>query len=103
MSSLFIPGTSTQTSGGVILTDPMERLIADALNYAKIKYITDQEAASPAQLDFYLPDFDIHIEVKQMHSDRIGAQMSRADNVIVAQGATAVRWLASVILTGDFR
>lgn len=41
-------------------------------------------------LDFYLPDLDIYIEVKQFHSDRIAKQMARRPNVIAIQGRGAV-------------
>jgi hypothetical protein len=83
------------------LTDPMERLIASALDKAGVAYKTDMGGGNPAGLDFYLPWIDVHIEVKQFHSPRISEQMSRADNVIVAQGAVAVRLLAQMIAAGS--
>ncbi len=75
------------------MSDPMERLIAEALTRAGIAFTTDNEA----RLDFYLPDADVHIEVKQFHADRIAEQMSRAPNVIAVQGRGAVEWLAGII------
>ena len=77
--------------------DPMEKLVADALRAAGIRFVEENE--TPERLDFYLPDFDVFIEVKQFHSDRIGEQMSRAPNVIAAQGAAAVGLLAKLIET----
>lgn len=77
--------------------DPMEQIIEQALIDASIRYLTDKGGQNPTHLDFYLPDWDVHIEVKRMHSDRIAEQMSRAENVIAAQGEWAVRFLASVI------
>lgn len=77
------------------MTDPMERMIADALDVAENVYSTDSD--NPAHLDFYLPVSDVHIEVKQFHSPRIAEQMSRAENVIVAQGEKAVALLAALI------
>lgn len=79
------------------MTDPMERLIADALDGAGIAYTTDCGGGNPVGLDFYLPDADLHIEVKRFHTDRIAEQMSRAPNVIVAQGKPAVEYLAGLI------
>jgi len=76
-------------------SDPMERIIAAALQDAGISYV--REAYNEARLDFYLPDFDTHIEVKQFHSERIGEQMERANNVIAVQGRTAVNFLAELI------
>lgn len=74
------------------LTDPMERIIADALDAANIRYKTGHGGHAP--LDFYLIDFDVHIEVKQFHSNRIAEQMSRAPNVIAIQGRAAAEWFA---------
>jgi len=37
------------------------------------------------------------IEVKRFHTPRVAEQMARADNVIVAQGEAAVRYLAELI------
>lgn len=81
-------------------TDPMERIVEQALVDAGIRYVTDLGGGNPANLDFYLPDHDVHIEVKQAHSDRIAAQMARADHVIAAQGVKAVQLLAMAIRNG---
>lgn len=78
-------------------TDPMERLIATALTRAGIAFTTDYGGGNPVGLDFHLTDADVHIEVKQYHSDRIAEQMSRAPNVIAVQGRVAVAWLAGII------
>lgn len=76
--------------------DPMEQIVADALDSADIAYVTDFGGGNASGLDFRLSN-GVEIEVKRFHSDRIGAQMKRADNVIVAQGETAVRYLADLI------
>lgn len=77
------------------MTDPMERLIAEALDYAGIRYETDCGGAAP--LDFHLVDIGLHIEVKRFHSPRIAEQMARVENVIAVQGERAVRELAAMI------
>lgn len=77
-------------------TDPMEVLIADALDSAGVGYVTDLGGCNPSNLDFRL-DNGVEIEVKRFHSDRIGEQMKRAPNVIVAQGEEAVKMLAGMI------
>ena len=69
--------------------DPMEEKMASALTAAQIEYVTDTDPRS-LDLDFYLPAQNVHIEVKQFHSDRIAAQMARAENVIALQGRKAV-------------
>lgn len=75
----------------------MERLIAEALCEAGVSFVHDDPVS---HLDFYLPDLNIYIEVKQMHSMRIADQMARVDNVIVAQGRKAVEALAGLIAAG---
>lgn len=75
--------------------DPMERLIAAALDDADIPFIPGEK--TPERLDFYLPVQGVHIEVKQFHSDRIAEQMDRAPNVIAVQGRQAVNFLADLI------
>ena len=78
-------------------SDHMEQIVERALQVAGIDYRTDKGGGNPARLDFYLPAYDVHIEVKRMHSDRIAEQMSRAPNVVAAQGETAVQFLAQAI------
>lgn len=78
------------------MTDPMEALIAAALDDAQIPYVTGEGGVNPSGLDFLL-DNGIEIEVKRMHSPRIAEQMTRADNMIVAQGKDAVEYLAHLI------
>jgi hypothetical protein len=76
--------------------DPMEQLVTDALDKAGIEYSTEGEESNVG-LDFYIPDCDLHIEVKQFHSNRIARQMARAENVIAVQGEASVRWLCALI------
>lgn len=76
-------------------SDPMERIMAEALDAAGIAYAREKEPGNAAGLDFYLPDHDLYIEVKRMASDRSGDQLKRADNVVLVQGKAAVEWLAA--------
>jgi hypothetical protein len=80
-------------------SDPMEAIIYDALKKGDILFQTEEQTEQ--RLDFYLPAYDIHIEVKRMHTPRIAEQMSRADNVIAVQGKAAVEWLARTIVQSD--
>lgn len=77
------------------MVDPMEQKIEDALRAAHLDF--ECGPAGGATLDFWVPTKGVHIEVKQFHSERIGKQMAQAPNVIVAQGAEAVEWLAAMI------
>jgi hypothetical protein len=76
--------------------DPLEQIIADALDSVGASYTTDMGGGNPSNLDFRLAS-GIEIEVKRFHTPRVADQMSRAENVIVAQGEQAVRFLAFLI------
>lgn len=78
-------------------SDPLERRIAEALGKAGIRYLSDHGGSNPSGLDFALPDYGIEIEVKRMHTPRIAEQMSRASDIIVAQGDRATAFLARAI------
>jgi len=72
--------------------DPIEVLMIDALDREGFSYEMEELG-----LDFKLNDYDIFIEVKQFHTDRISDQMSRADNVIAVQGREAAKFLAGLL------
>ena len=72
-------------SGGTMISDPIEAIVATALTSSGIRY----QHELFGHLDFYLPDYEIEIECKQFHSDRISEQMSRHKNVIAIQGKEA--------------
>ena len=78
------------------MLDPVESIVADALDRAGYSYRIDGQGET-RNLDFYLPELDLYIEVKQFHSDRIAEQMSRAENVIAIQGVGAARAFARMI------
>lgn len=78
-----------------VTTDPLEQQIEGALIAAGIRYEADYRNA--ANLDFYLPDFDVYLEVKRFHSDRIAGQMARAPNVIAIQGLDSVRFIVRLL------
>ena len=83
-------------------SDPLERMVEEALIAAGIPYLTDQGGETESRLDFHLPGLNVAIEVKRFYSSRTGEQIARAPNVIVAQGEAAVRFLAAAIRSGDF-
>jgi hypothetical protein len=82
------------------IMDPMEMLVAEALARAGVRFEHDFSGKTKG-LDFFLPEHDIFIEVKRFHSDRIGEQMSRAENVIAVQGKAAVEFLAVALGRAD--
>lgn len=75
--------------------DPMEAIIAQALNKAGVGYSRDLGGGNPTGLDFGLEN-GVQIEVKRFHTDRIAQQMARADNVIAVQGEGAVNYFGSL-------
>lgn len=81
--------------------DPMEEMVGRALAAAGVRFTTPAETrpapGSSHTLDFHLLDYDLYIEVKQFHSDRIAEQMSRAPNVIAIQGRAAAEWFCRAI------
>jgi transcriptional regulator with XRE-family HTH domain len=95
--SMDAPSTGVTPKPPLVTNDPMEQIIERALQDAGLRYATDHGGVNPSRLDFRLLDYDVEIEVKRFHTDRIGEQMKRAPNVIVAQGEAAVRLLADAL------
>jgi hypothetical protein len=77
--------------------DPLEKIIADALDVCGIKYQTGFGGENPSGLDFRLPS-GVEIEVKRFHTPRISEQMSRSSEVIALQGESAVRFFAMLLV-----
>lgn len=68
------------------------------LDEAGIKYVRDRRFENTViVLDFYLPDYDIYIEVKQFHSDRMTNQLKAYENVILIQGKKAAEAFVKMI------
>ena len=78
-------------------TDPIERIVAEALTRANIPFKIGQETG---ELDFDLPTLNAKIECKQFYSERIAKQLSQNPNVIVIQGKLAALAFATMI-AGD--
>lgn len=75
-----------------MITDPLEKLVAECLKRHRIDYI--HEVASPTlnnkSLDFYLPAYGLYIECKRFHTDRLKYQIEGLTNVLVIQGMEGV-------------
>lgn len=78
---------------------PLEQRMVRAFEAVGVEYRTDYEGRVPENLDFYLPKFDVHVEVKGGHSPRISKQVARSKNVIAVQGVKAVELLALLFET----
>ncbi len=77
-------------------TDPVELMIADGLRSRGIRFTHESENKAQG-LDFYLPDLDLLIEVKQYSSDRTGRQIAGRENVVLVQGKPAARAFLKLI------
>lgn len=78
------------------MSDPVETVIALALNEAGIGYQTDAPI-NGSSLDFYLYNSGVYIECKRMFTKRILRQMQSCDEIIVIQGLDAAKMFASMI------
>jgi hypothetical protein len=82
--------------------DHLEKKVAEALDEVGIEFVHESESKEQG-LDFYLPFFDVFIEIKQFHTDRISRQMSSKDNVIAAQGSKSVNLLVTMLLRSKLK
>jgi hypothetical protein len=75
--------------------DPLELMVGQFLTDCHVRYIRpDRSPTVKSTLDFYLPDFDVSIEVKSWNSERLHDQIKRSGEdgkVIVLIGMQAVK------------
>lgn len=80
------------------LSDPLEQYIADSLTRAGISFIHEtQDHEATLNLDFFLPEHGVYLEIKGGHTSRISKQMSRAFNVIAIQGVKSVDFICKLL------
>lgn len=79
------------------MTDPTERIVAEALKHRGISFKREREGGNTLHLDFFLPGYNTYIECKQFHSPRIAEQMSRHPYVIAIQGQRAAKAFAHML------
>ena len=72
------------------MKDPVEKVIADGLTELGIEF-EDNKDIENSSIDFYLPDFDLWIEVCQFYTPRKIKQLSCLDDVILIQGLPAAK------------
>jgi hypothetical protein len=65
----------------------LEPIVEQALKDAGVKY--NREGKSN-RLDFYLPEFDVYVEVKEYYTPRSDKQLADHENVILLQGKKSV-------------
>ena len=76
------------------ISNPLEQAIADKLTALNIEFRHDSQGGTK-NLDFYLPAYDVYIEVKQFSTPRSKEQLERADNVILIQGVKALEFFVN--------
>jgi hypothetical protein len=76
------------------MTCRLEKQMANLLRSADIDFTRpERDRSDPTTLDFYLPDFDLYIEVKQFHTDRITRQLAAVPDrktAIMLMGPSAI-------------
>lgn len=84
------------TGRNIHYSDDLENSIGDLLEHCKIEF-THESECKEQKLDFYLPKYDVYIEVKQFHADRISRQMQSKNNVIAIQGRKSINLLKTIL------
>jgi hypothetical protein len=76
------------------MTDPLELKFEAWLIGQGVKYNRPERLHSdPTQLDFYLPDFDLYVEIKRFHTPRLTNQLAlvpSTSNAMVLMGNKAI-------------
>lgn len=76
------------------ITDPIERIIADALLGANVPFTSEKSGTH--RLDFGLGD-GVFVEVKQFYTARADSALQKNENVILIQGRRAAERFASFL------
>ncbi len=83
------------------MENPVEKIVADALIMAGISYKQNIETVTAEgkshSIDFYLPNFNLWIEVCQFYTPRKIEQLSTLSNAILIQGKNAALAFAKLI------
>lgn len=77
--------------------DVMEQATERWLVANGIEFYVDGHEKNKTGLDFFLPEFNIYVEVKRFHAARIADQMGRVENVIALQGLKAIQFLEDFV------
>lgn len=93
------PQQRPERVNGRVIDDPVEAIVADALDDAGIDYIHESERNGVYQnVDFYLPGYDIWIECKAFPcGKRVAKQLADKENIILIQGREAAEGFRRLI------
>ena len=76
--------------------NPLEKAIAKILFNNGINYIREGCSGNKRGLDFYLPDYDVFIEVKAGYTERSDKQLKNNEAVILIQDKKSIDFLLKV-------
>lgn len=68
--------------GGIMIVDPVEKTVAEALDAVGVKYVHEQQNHAQ-KLDFYLPEYGIFIECKASSTPRTEKQIEGKKVILV--------------------
>ena len=80
--------------------DGLEKRVALMLEKRNILFEHESEKGTTAnekRLDFYLPEYEVFIEIKRHRSPRTGNQIARVENIILIQGEPSLKFLESIL------
>lgn len=72
---------------------PVEKRFEELLDARGIKYTRpEKDANDKSSVDYFLKDYDLYVEVKQFHTDRVNGQIAKCypKGVMVLVGMAAV-------------
>lgn len=76
------------------MSDPIEDMVAAALDATGLFYLRGQKTGEP---DFILPGLNLEIECKQFYSERAVRQLDGKENIILIQGRAAASGFMSLL------
>lgn len=79
------------------ITDDLEKRVAEILSRKGIKFTHESYKGIDQRLDFFLPEYDIYIEIKKFHTDRVLEQLKSQDNIILIQGIKSIEFLEKIL------
>ena len=82
--------------GKEAMEDQVEKIIYEGLDKRRIEY-SRNKVTGGREIDFYLPEFDLWIEVCQFYTPRKIKQLENIPNIILIQGRHAASLFISLI------
>ena len=81
--------------------DPLEAALLTLFEKYGIAFTRpERDPNDPANLDFYLPAYDLYVEAKQFHTPRISDQLAKVpvrSNALVLMGMKSVEAFADLV------